>query len=1721
MPLPNILGGNNTKQTTTKVGNSKLPNILNSQPPVTVAPEVVAPTPTPEMPAPGLMSKIKDTAAQSFKDTLLGAIKNPISPGLGKITSKITDYLSPIPTVEDTGPAKAYGSDLLDKTINAGKSESTKYYESLKDIPDEQLTLSQKYDKHIIAPINKTMLTAGAGFVQGLSALPKAVANIEDLAAGKALDQNRWVDRLAATGSKYAQAIDSMAGFNEAAGGEAKPFGYKVSSGSGNMASNLIPAGAVGKGANLLTAAVEDIPKLAKFAPTIGKWVAQGTLVAQEAAQEAGSVYDDVLQKTGDKAKALLESQKTSLANVALIGITNKYAGYFEDLAPGVKNVVKRVLASFAFEGGQEGGQQMISNMASDKPLFEGVQESSLIGGILGSGGSLATANVFNQDGTVNKEKVIEVLQKEGTPVELTPKDNVEQAVTNNVPAPVEDITTATNDIPAPTEDTTVPWDDSQEKQIVDVIHEEVTPLVEQFNQLTPQEQTGPVGEQLQTKIDNLETDRENVIKQYKAKLVSENVKETKAVDYNPETQVKIAGEVFSRPKGLVSKHDLKKILSLTGKESVDMTVEEYQGNKVLQYKEGTTTIKLRLSALGLVNNSNLQVGDTVSVAQEDLNAKGLAKDNSIRAIGSNGEVLASKGSKQIDKYEKVAPSIVKPENFKIYKEVEGLIRKYATRVAEGNVVRGALGTHNTKTGTIRLKGLNNFSVAVHEITHNLDLMNSVTDGAMNIKGYSISGSPIYTPDTADMRKSLSEIYLNEYPGAKSSHGLQLRMREGYAMLLQRYTESPEYTTIRYPLAVKEFLNEGGKFYKPVIGDILKDLKNIVSNYQSLSASEKIGARLTEDNNITGKESFLNMEEQVRTTLVDAIYPIEKLAKQAGVDIRNNPSTIIRHYGNVNSYFSNNVEGDNGYWTFNGSEFSKKYDYNWGTLMKDLEAKKARVEFDQWLVARRTYYQYQAMHEIEDNIEAAQEEYQKSITDKEVEVARDIKDSIDTMEENRAKLESILKNDQIDEQVATEAYFINKDKFVKEEEMFDNLINADLQLLNKKSIGLLSDEEYTKLSNVKGYAAFKREFYNDIVGDESVTGKVAGKGKVSVLKNRTGSTRTIISPILSGVKSHSEILQKSMTQYVHNKMGELVKSGKVDNLMEIVPLKITKDESTGAIIYPQERDPNIIMARIDGKRVPIQTDSFIKNSLDGLLDYSSVDAAAQLMKAANRTFTKGTTSLFAYFPFVNTIVDQITAKSNTVNGYTPFVSPAKMLYKALLKKDTLDAQYFKEYLVLVGDRLYAGKAMDMSAKEMAEYIAGERTGINKVLDRINRGLDILSIPSQTSESITRGAEYVAARKAGKSQVEAMDNAAELTTNFGRVGKWGSAKGKEGFMRTIVRSIPYFNASMQVTDKVYRQLKTEQGRKQVAMVTSILTAAQVAAMAILIGSGTDEQKNIFKDLNSSDLSKYIYFPSTDGKTLVKIRMPDAFMMPGAVVNMLIGQKYLDTKYTTNDFIDAMTAFVPQQMNILKPTEAFLAWVPQLIKPTAQVVLNYSDFPRLRPLEGLGQQRKPDEMRFTQSTPLLTKMIGTWTGKHLGISPIELDNLIVGYLGRTTNFVTGKPGIYNPMSIFTQKKYFEGGRIMQNYYEVKKSIDEDYTSYVSAKKKNKETLVGKEATIDEIRNKIYGYGRGEDKVLGVQDYIEQYQDSVKEGDNKKANELMDVIIKGIYEINKYKR
>lgn len=176
-------------------------------------------------------------------------------------------------------------------------------------------------------------------------------------------------------------------------------------------------------------------------------------------------------------------------------------------------------------------------------------------------------------------------------------------------------------------------------------------------------------------------------------------------------------------------------------------------------------------------------------------------------------------------------------EQFKLSERIKEIIQNLDTHYTR-YVSPDSKGTFYTKTGNIAIRSLNDIDTVHHELSHLIDIQQGITDKYKN---------------NQEMIDALTNIYQTYYPGAKSTDGLDVRLKEGYAVLQQKYLSNPTVVMRDFPELVTEFIDNGDMLQKKLNGDMQK----LVSDYQGLSDKDKIGAVMSDNLHNIGSESFL------------------------------------------------------------------------------------------------------------------------------------------------------------------------------------------------------------------------------------------------------------------------------------------------------------------------------------------------------------------------------------------------------------------------------------------------------------------------------------------------------------------------------------------------------------------------------------------------------------------------------------------------------------------------------------------------------------------------------------------------------------------------------------------------------------------------------------------------------------------------------------------------
>lgn len=238
-------------------------------------------------------------------------------------------------------------------------------------------------------------------------------------------------------------------------------------------------------------------------------------------------------------------------------------------------------------------------------------------------------------------------------------------------------------------------------------------------------------------------------------------------------------------------------------------------------------------------------------------------------------------------------------------------------------------------------------------------------------------------------------------------------------------------------------------------------------------------------------------------------------------------------------------------------------------------------------------------------------------------------------------------------------------------------------------------------------------------------------------------------------------------------------------------------------------------------------------------------------------------------------------------------------------------------------------------------------------------------------------------------------------NFSQYGAWPA-------MRVLIDVVPFLNARLQGLDKIYRSgvkpgLRTVMGsasaseKQAAARFWSVTGAITLASIALYLSNRDDEE---YQKLEEWQKDTYWFLRLSDDHAIF---IPKPFEV-GAMAT-------LAERLTEQAVSDTATGelFAQRLGHMLMDTFSFSP-IPQMFQPALDVYANYDAFTG-RPIESIGMDRLSPNLRRRASTSALAvgasrvtgAVSGIWGGE--GLSPVQADHLIQGYLGAVGSWAAG--------------------------------------------------------------------------------------------------------------------
>lgn len=270
---------------------------------------------------------------------------------------------------------------------------------------------------------------------------------------------------------------------------------------------------------------------------------------------------------------------------------------------------------------------------------------------------------------------------------------------------------------------------------------------------------------------------------------------------------------------------------------------------------------------------------------------------------------------------------------------------------------------------------------------------------------------------------------------------------------------------------------------------------------------------------------------------------------------------------------------------------------------------------------------------------------------------------------------------------------------------------------------------------------------------------------------------------------------------------------------------------------------NTLRIWVDGKPVTLHMSEAMADGFRPIEQSNSFGMKA--LRSINSTFKKLVTQWNPVFIVRNFVRDAQSALYFTHYSNATFVKN----YGKAVKEIATNGKYWQFYQAMGGK----GTTYYDPKTGLSDRYHFKNGAVDKVAGGLNRVIDILSFANEAVEQYPRLAEFISTMEDTGDVQQALYNAADITTNFGR-GGFAARKLNASL-------VPFFNPGMQGLSKNIRNVIDRRGWKEIGQLISRLLINGVAP-GIIMGLLYDGLK---EDDDYKELSNYI----KDSNILIKI------------------------------------------------------------------------------------------------------------------------------------------------------------------------------------------------------------------------------------------------------------
>ena len=532
--------------------------------------------------------------------------------------------------------------------------------------------------------------------------------------------------------------------------------------------------------------------------------------------------------------------------------------------------------------------------------------------------------------------------------------------------------------------------------------------------------------------------------------------------------------------------------------------------------------------------------------------------------------------------------------------------------------------------------------------------------------------------------------------------------------------------------------------------------------------------------------------------------------------------------------------------------------------------------------------------------------------------------------------------------------------------------------------GAINAEQKQKLIGTADYVPFYRiideEQYTEGLFGQVRRGNEYARNSTSAFDNPDARIKDVLQKLKGGEERIGDLYENifSNTQAIVHAGMRNVATQRVVNVVEQLkrtgyygvnkkPKRISKDEA--------QQNNNHFTYRENGKTVfyDVGTDgelitamrTFTPTQLQGLL---------RTMQNIGRFFRNAIT-ITPSFMIANLIRGDMAGVVTTDAPLRPMVDTIRGLKNAL--QDTETVQEMKT-IGGFGGYTFGESSTDFAKKMKRYYRRHEGYTIvdtpQKLTDMFANMVDRINYVGEATELATREAIYRRLIEGGADKADAAYEALNLI-NYSRRGN--PQGGLAQTFALLVPLVPFLNARVQGLYRTGTAFGTEATARKTAVKGLALMGMSLGLYAIMSQQDDWDKEPLHRKLN------YYIIYAGDKKFLI----PKPFEV-GAIFSTI-----------PEVFIDGIRnkdgEYVAEAVSQIFLNNFSFNPIPQAISPVLEVATN-RDFFRGRELESLGVRGLPTEMRAYSTTSEFAKLVGQGSAA-MGISPIEFEQLVNGYLG----------------------------------------------------------------------------------------------------------------------------